>query len=76
MYEHVISIISLNSTLRSSNPEVRVLDSGLRVLEFACSQGGKRGSNPDPLPVIWPGNIPRGASLLIINEVGILRKLR
>ena len=30
MYEHVRCIISPSSTLRSSNPEVRVLDSGLK----------------------------------------------
>ena len=59
MYEHVICINTLNLTLRSSNHEVHLLDSGLRVPKFACSQGGRRGSDPDPSPVLWPGNIPQ-----------------
>ena len=76
MYEYVICIISLNSTLRSSNPEVHVLDSGLRVRKLRAANGGRKGSNLDPSPVLWLGNIPYGASSLIINEVGMLRKIK
>ena len=75
MYEHVICIISLNTTLQSSNPEVCVLDLGLRVRKYVANRG-RRGSDPDPSPVLWPGNIPFGASSLIINEVGMLGKIR
>ena len=35
MYEHVICINSLNLTIRSSTPELHLLDSGLRVLWFS-----------------------------------------
>ena len=34
MYEHVICVNTLNLTLQSSTPELRLLDSGLRVLWF------------------------------------------
>ena len=45
MYEHVICIISLNSTLRSSNPEVRVLDSGLKgTLVLRAAKEGDGGA--------------------------------
>ena len=45
MYEHVICIISLNSTSRSSNPEVRVLDSGLKgTLVLRAANEGERGA--------------------------------
>ena len=27
-------------------------------MSFARSQGGRRGSDPHPSPVLWPGNIP------------------
>ena len=49
MYEHVICIISLNSTLRSSNPEVRVLDLGLKgTLVLRAAKEGEGGATRIP----------------------------
>ena len=60
MYEHVICINPLNLTLRSSTPDffTRLGFEGTFKSEFARSQGGRKGSDPDPSPVLWPGNIP------------------
>ena len=60
MYEHVICINPLNLTLRSSTPNffTRLGFEGTFKSEFARSQGGRRGSDPDPSPVPWPVNIP------------------
>ena len=60
MYEHVICINPLNLTLRSSTPDfiTRLGFEGTLNSEFARSQGGRRGSDPDPSPVLRPGNIP------------------
>ena len=45
MYEHVICIISFNSTLQSSNPEVRVLDSSLKdTLVLHAAKEGEGGA--------------------------------
>ena len=43
MYEHVICINTFNWTLRSSTPELRLLDSGLRVLWFLNLCAAKEG---------------------------------
>ena len=43
MYEHVICINTLNWTLRSSTPELYLLDSGLRVLYILNLRAAKEG---------------------------------
>ena len=67
-------MISLNSTLRSSNPMVRVLDSGQRVLEYCVlpleGEGGATQSFSSHLA--WKHS-PL-ASSLFVNEAGMLRK--